>query len=133
MVREGLQFRKIKGKFRIQGEILSTENAWMDSPSAKVRIKGITNLRTKTYDQTMYIIPKLGDTLPVIGAIAGGSSLGWGILLLQKIFKKPIDKSVEIEYRVTGPWDDPKIELIEKPEKAREQENEEPFDSNPNS
>ena len=134
VVREGLQFRKIKGKFRIQGEILSTENAWMDSPSAKVRIKGITNLRTKTYDQTMYIIPKLGDTLPVIGAIAGGSSLGWGILLLQKIFKKPIDKSVEIEYRVTGPWDDPKIELIKKPEKAREQDNnEEPFDSNPNS
>jgi len=133
VVREGLQFRKIKGKFRIQGEILSTENAWMDSPSAKVRIKGITNLRTKTYDQTMYITPKLGDTLPVIGAIAGGSSLGWGILLLQKIFKKPIDKSVEIEYRVTGPWDDPKIELIKKPEKAREQDHEEPFDSNPNS
>ena len=113
VVREGLEFRKIKGRFRIQGEILSTENAWMDSPSAKVRIKGITNLHTKTYDQTMYIIPKVGDTLPVIGAIAGGSSLGWGILLLQKIFKKPIDKSVEIEYRVTGPWDNPKIERID--------------------
>ncbi len=133
VLREGLQFRKIRGKFSIQGEIMSTDNAWMDSPSAKVRIKGITNLRTKTYDQTMYIIPKVGDTLPVIGAIAGGSSLGWGILLLQKIFKKPIDKSVEIEYRVTGPWDDPKIELIKKPDANQEENNAEPFQNHPNS
>jgi uncharacterized protein (TIGR02099 family) len=133
VLREGLQFRKIRGKFTIDGEILATDNAWMDSPSAKVRIKGITNLRTKTYDQTMYIIPKVGDTLPVIGALTGGSTLGWGILLLQKIFKKPIDKSVEIEYRVTGPWDDPKIELIEKPDANKDEDNAEPFEGHPNS
>ncbi len=133
VVREGLEFRKIRGKFSIKGEIMSTDNAWMDSPSAKVRIKGITNLRTKTYDQTMYIIPKVGDTLPVIGAIAGGSGLGWGILLLQKLFKKPIDKSVEIRYRVTGPWNDPRIELIKKPENPSDENPNEGFEGHPNS
>ncbi len=132
VLRNGLEFSKMRGKFSIKGEILSTDDAWMDSPSAEVRIKGITNLRTKTYNQTMYIVPKVGDTLPVIGAIAGGSSLGWGILLLQKIFKKPIDKSVEIEYRVTGPWDNPKIDLVEKPKDKQETHDEQPFEGHPN-
>jgi uncharacterized protein YhdP len=28
------------------------------------------------------------------------------------LFKKSIDDAVEIEYKVTGSWDDPQIELI---------------------
>jgi uncharacterized protein YhdP len=38
--------------------------------------------------------------------------VGWGLLLLQNLFKKSIDDAVEIEYKVTGSWDDPQIELI---------------------
>ena len=38
--------------------------------------------------------------------------MGWSLLLLQNLFKKAIDDAVEIEYQVTGSWDDPQIELI---------------------
>ena len=122
VVREGTQFSKIEGSFNIRQEIMETKNASMDGPSAKVNIIGNTNLRTKTYDQTMIIQPKVGDTLPIIGGLAAGSAVGWGLLLLNKIFNNPIDKSVEIEYKVTGDWDDPQVTLISKPPPEKERE-----------
>jgi len=103
----------------------------MDGASAKIKMKGSTNLREQTYDQSMIIIPKVGDTLPVIGTLAVGSSVGWGLLLLQKLFKKPIEKSVEIKYKVSGSWQDPQIELISKP-KLDSETKEEDFFSNEN-
>ena len=54
------------------------------------------------------------NNLPVIGGLAAGSSVGWGLLLIQSLFKNAIDKSVEVEYKVTGPWADPQLELVKK-------------------
>ncbi|MBT4862666.1 MAG: hypothetical protein HON46_17865, partial [Gammaproteobacteria bacterium] len=122
VLKEGMQFNKIKGKFKIKGEILDTNNASMDSVSAKVRIKGETNLRRKTYDQTMIITPKISDTLPILGTLAAGNTVGWGLLLLQKIFKKPIEKSIGIEYKVTGSWEKPQVKLVKKPKIKQESE-----------
>ncbi len=116
VVREGMQFDDIKGRFKIKGEIMETEDASLDSVSARIKVAGKTNLRHQTYDQTMIIIPKIGETLPLIGTIAAGSTVGWGLLLLQQIFNKPIEKSVEIEYKVTGSWDNPEVNLLENPE-----------------
>jgi len=127
VVREGMQFKKISGSFTIKGETMTTDNARLDGPSAKIRIKGSSNLRAQTYDQSMIIIPKVGDTLPVLGSIAGGSSVGWGLLLLQKIFKKPIDKSVEIEYKLTGSWEEPEFTLVSKPQSESELESNDIF------
>ncbi len=115
VLNQGMQFNKIKGTFNIKGETMTTQNASMDSESARVKIVGSTNLREKTYDQTMFIIPKIGETLPVIGSLAVSNAVGWGLLLIQKIFKKPIEKSVEIEYKVSGTWDDPKLDLVPRP------------------
>ncbi len=123
VLNEGMQFKKIKGRFKIKGEVMDTEDASMDSDSAKVHIYGSTNLRRKTYDQKMVIVPRIGETLPVLGSLAISSSVGWGLLLFQKIFKKPIEKSVEIEYKVSGTWEDPKIELINKPNITTESDN----------
>ena len=125
VVREGTKFKKIEGTFNINGEIMETQNASMDGPSAKVNIIGTTNLRDKTYDQSMIIQPKVGDTLPVIGGLAAGSTVGWGLLLLNKLFNNPIDKSIEIEYKVTGSWEEPDVTLVPRPKAAPEQTGEE--------
>lgn len=120
VVKDGMVFSEIKGGFVIEGENIRTKNARMESESASVKIKGSSNLRNQTYDQKMIIIPKIGETLPLIGAIVSGSSVGWGLLLLQQIFKKPIDKTVTLEYQVTGPWENPVIEPVKEEKKKTE-------------
>jgi len=111
---EGLNFDKISGSYKIDGENMYTNNTKMDGASARVKISGRIGLRDHDYDQTMLVIPKFRQTLPVIGGLAAGSAVGWGLLLIQSLFKDAIDKSVQVEYKVTGPWGDPQLELIKK-------------------
>jgi len=109
---EGMEFDKITGSYRIKDGILSTKNTRMDGTVAKIKITGKTGIINRDYDQKILVIPKVRQTLPLIGAITSGATVGWGLLLLQNLFKKSIDNAVEVEYRVTGSWDDPQIELV---------------------
>lgn len=109
---EGMDFDEIKGRYRINNGFIYTDNTRMDGPAAKIKISGRTGLVNRDYDQTIGVVPKIRQTLPIIGVVSGGVTLGWGLLLLQNLFKKTIDDAVEVEYRVTGSWDDPQIELI---------------------
>ena len=84
----------------------------MDGPAAKIKISGKTGIIARDYDQIVRVTPKIRQTLPLVGAVAAGTTVGWSLLLLQNLFKKAIDDAVEIEYRISGSWDDPKIDLI---------------------
>ena len=112
LVVEGMQFDKISGSYRIDDGILFTSDTRMDGTAAKIKISGRTGIKTRDYDQVIRVTPKIRQTLPLLGAISAGSTVGWGLLLLQNLFKKSIDDAVEVEYKVTGSWDDPQIELI---------------------
>jgi len=109
---KGMEFSKITGTYRLGDGILYTHDMRMDGPAASIRISGETNILQQSYNQNIKVTPKIRQTLPVIGAVSAGTTVGWGLLLLQNLFKKVIDKAVEIEYQVTGSWDNPKIELI---------------------
>jgi len=111
---EGMKFDKISGTYKIEGENMYTVNTKMEGASAKVKISGRIGLRQRDYDQTMLVIPKIRQTLPLIGGLAAGSTIGWGLLILQNLFKKAIDKTVEVEYKVTGSWDNPQVDLVKK-------------------
>jgi uncharacterized protein YhdP len=112
VVIKGMEFDEITGDYRIENGVLVTENTTMDGAAAKIRISGKTDMVKRDYDQQISVTPKIRQTLPVLGAISAGNAVGWGLLLLQNLFKKAIDDAVEVEYRVTGSWDDPQIELV---------------------
>jgi len=107
-----MEFEKISGNYRLDDGILYTEDTRLEGPAAKIKISGKTGIINRDYDQIMRVTPKYRQTLPVLGVIAASTTVGWGLLLLQNLFKKSIDDAVEVEYKVTGSWDDPQIELI---------------------
>ncbi len=117
--KEGLEFDRITGDFLIHDGSMWTTNLNMTGSVSEVNIVGRTGLKAKDYDQMITIIPQVRDALPVIGSLVAGSSVGWAVLLFQRLFKDPIDDSVSIKYKVTGTWDKPHIELIEKPEEQQ--------------
>ena len=112
VVIEGMEFSEISGTYRVSDGTLYTQDTRMEGPAAKIKISGKTGIGARNYDQLIRVTPKIRQTLPLIGAVSAGSSVGWGLLLLQNLFKKAIDDAVEVEYKVTGSWDDPQIELI---------------------
>lgn len=120
--KKGLQFDSIKGDFSIINGNMWTKNLKMKGTATDVLIEGRTGLKDKDYDQTITVVPQIRDTLPVLGSLISGASVGWAMLLIQKVFEDPIDESVSIKYKVSGHWDDPKIEVIEKPKPKEAEE-----------
>jgi uncharacterized protein YhdP len=108
----GMVFDNINGSYRIGKGILYTKNTRMDGPAAKIKISGKTGIVNRDYDQVIRITPRIRQTLPLLGAVAASTAVGWGLLLLQNVFKTAIDDAVEVQYHVTGSWDDPEIALI---------------------
>ena len=112
MVVEGMEFDDITGSYRVDDAVLYTEDTVMEGPAARIKISGKTGILSRDYDQIMRVAPKISGTLPLIGAISAGSAVGWGLLILQQLFDTVIDDAVEVDYHITGSWDDPQIELI---------------------
>ena len=77
-----------------------------------ISIRGAANLRAQSFDQTIEVLPKAGNLLTVAGAIAGGP-VGAAIgAAANAVLQKPLGQLAAKTYRVTGPWKEPKVEVI---------------------
>ena len=115
LVKTGLGFDKIKGRFILVNGDARTTNLYLESPSSRLDIAGRVGLGKEDYDQLITVTPKSTESLPVAGAIAGGPVVGAAIYLVQKIAGKTVNKLTGYQYRVTGSWDDPEIKQLSKP------------------
>ena len=109
---KGFAFNRIDGNVRFGSGIARSEDMVIDGPAAQIKIRGNTNLREQRFDQTIEVLPKSGNVLTVVGAVAGGP-IGAAIgAAANAMLKKPLGELGAKTYRVTGPWKDPKVEVI---------------------
>ncbi|MEO6264061.1 MAG: YhdP family protein, partial [Luteimonas sp.] len=108
----GFAFDRIDGDVRISGGQAHSDNLVIDGPAAEIRIRGAVDLRAQQFDQTIEVLPKAGNLLTVAGAIAGGP-IGAAIgAAANAMLKKPLGRLGAKTYRVTGPWKEPKVEIV---------------------
>ncbi len=110
--KKGFFFDKLKGDFTVANGTAHTDNLVLRSPAADIGIAGSVNLIERTYDQTAIVSGEVGNTLPVVGAIAAGPVIGAGLFVLKEIFKEPLRGAVQIQYHITGPWEDPVVTQV---------------------
>ncbi|OAB57819.1 hypothetical protein AY599_03885 [Leptolyngbya valderiana BDU 20041] len=108
----GLAFDQIEGRFDLASGFARTDALIVYSPAARITISGDTDMATRQYDQVVSVEPGLGGTLPVIGVLAGGPVGAAAGLVLQGILDRPMRGLAEARYTVTGPWTEPRIELV---------------------
>ena len=109
---KGFAFNRIDGNVRFGAGVARSEDMVIDGPAAQINIRGNTDLRAQRFDQTIEVLPKSGNVLTVVGAVAGGP-LGAAIgAAANAVLKKPLGELGAKTYRVTGPWKDPKVEVI---------------------
>lgn len=111
---KGLGFDAIKGHFRLADGNATTNDLVIKGPAAQISITGRTGLRTKDYDQEVIVLPHVGNSLPVIGAVVAGPVGVAAGLAVQGILGKGLNKTAGNRYRVTGSWDKPVMTLVEK-------------------
>ena len=115
---KGLGFDSIKGDFQLADGSATTSNLVIKGPAAQISITGRTGLRAKDYDQYVQVVPHIGNSLPVIGAVVAGPVGVAAGLAVQGLLGHGLNKlaSARYRYHVTGSWDKPVMTLVEKNE-----------------
>jgi uncharacterized protein (TIGR02099 family) len=111
---KGFGFNTMSGEFVFDGGTARTDLLLINGPAAEIRVSGSTDLRLQQYEQRIEVLPKTGGALPVIGAIAGGPVGAAVGAVAQAVLQQPLKQAARTVYRVSGPWAEPKVEVIEK-------------------
>jgi uncharacterized protein (TIGR02099 family) len=113
---KGFAFNEMKGTVRFGNGQAHSDKLRIDGPAATIDIRGAANLHAQSYDQTIEVRPKAGNLLTAIGAVAGGP-VGAAIGAAANVMlSKPLGSMAAKTYRVTGPWKEPKVEVISREE-----------------
>ncbi|MGA9853555.1 MAG: YhdP family protein [Gammaproteobacteria bacterium] len=115
---KGFAYDSVEGNFTLQNGDAFTSDLTVAGPAAKIHMVGRTGLAKHDFDEAVLVVPSVGSTLPILGALAGGVGVGAVVFLLSEIFKKPISEAGESRYRLTGTWDNPVLTKVEPPQPA---------------
>ncbi len=110
---DGLHFEQMQGQFTLENGVAQTDNFLIKASAARIYMKGLISFVDKSYDQMITIRPQIGKTFPTLGAIAGGPVGAAAGFLVQGLIGKQLRESSEINYKVTGSWEQPIIELLD--------------------
>ena len=106
----GFGFDEISGSFVIEDGVARTCDLALSGPAADIGIIGSVDLVNRDYNQTAIVSPSVGNTLPVVGLVAGGPQGAAVMFLFSQIFKEPLQGVGQVYYSVAGSWDEPAIE-----------------------
>ncbi|MGH8079314.1 MAG: YhdP family protein, partial [Lysobacter sp.] len=109
---KGFAFDRIGGNVRFGNGTARSDDLVIDGPAANIAIRGATDLRAQSYDQTIEVRPKAANVLTAVGALAAGP-IGAAIgAAANAVLQKPLGSLASKTYRVTGPWKEPKVEVV---------------------
>ena len=112
---KGFAFDRIEGKVKFADGLARSEGLVIEGPAAQIDITGNANMVSQQFDQTIEVRPRTGNLLTAVGAIAGGPVGAAVGAVANAVLKKPLSEVGAKSYRVTGPWDAPKVEVMAKP------------------
>ena len=108
----GFSFDQANGSFIMENGLARTNDVVLESSAALISLSGSTNLVDQQYDQLLTVRPGLGNTLPLIGAIAGGPVGAAAGLALQGILQEQLGDVSQVQYTITGSWEEPVFEPV---------------------
>jgi uncharacterized protein (TIGR02099 family) len=111
----GFTFDKISANASITQGVMRSDNFLMEGPTAKVEMRGETDLKKETQHLHVKVTPFVSDSVS-LAALAGGPAVAAAAFVAQKLLKDPLNKIVAEEYEITGTWDHPVDNKQQKPE-----------------
>ena len=108
---EGFAFDSMVSTLTIQNGLMRTDRLQIDGPAARVLMRGEVDLKHETQQLDVNVQPELGGTaalgIALVNPVAGVAT--W---VAHKVLQNPLNQMFGFNYRVTGKWDDPKVEKV---------------------
>jgi len=118
---KGLKYNTLKGKFSLKQGIATTNDAYLDGPIAKIKVKGKVNFLAKYYDLHLSVSPYVTSSVPMVIAILGGPVAGAVAWVVNKIVSPEIGKAFGSTYDVKASWDKSKTAKLPPPTTTKKQ------------
>jgi uncharacterized protein (TIGR02099 family) len=111
----GFAFSSIVAQARLSAGVLSTSDFKMFGPQAAVLIEGSTDLAHETQKLRVVVLPDVNlDSASLLYAALINPAIGLGTFVAQWLLRDPLSKMFSLEYSVTGTWDDPVVQRLDR-------------------
>ena len=111
---EGFAFDSFTGDMKIANGVAQTNNLRMRGVQAAVLMEGNADIARETQDLRVIVVPEINAGTASLAFAAINPAIGIGTFLAQALLRRPLIQAGTREFRVTGPWADPKVERIER-------------------
>jgi uncharacterized protein (TIGR02099 family) len=111
---EGFAFDFVRGDLRIEQGVAQTNNLQMKGINAAVLMEGSADIAREQQDLKVVVVPELNAGTASLIATAINPAVGLGTFLAQFLLREPLQSAATQEFRITGQWDDPKVEKVER-------------------
>jgi len=111
---QGFAFDNVTGDLAIGGGVARTNNLRIRGAAAAVLMEGSADIGRETQDLRVVVVPEINAGTASLAFAAINPAVGLGTFLAQYFLRKPLSEAGTREYRISGPWDDPKVERVER-------------------
>ena len=111
---EGFAFDGIGGDVRIAAGIASTNNLRLRGVQAAALMEGQADIGRETQDLRVIVVPEINAGTASLAYAAINPAIGLGTFFAQWLLRGPLREANTRELHITGSWDDPKVEPVER-------------------
>jgi uncharacterized protein (TIGR02099 family) len=114
LYQEGFAFDNIAGELRLATGVAHINSLRMRGVQATVLMEGEADLERETQDLRVFVVPEINAGTASLAYAAINPAIGLGTFLAQWLLRRPLIAANTREFHVTGGWDDPKVERVER-------------------
>ncbi|RZL37116.1 MAG: TIGR02099 family protein, partial [Rubrivivax sp.] len=113
---EGFVFDGVTGDVKIAAGVARSDNIRIRGLQAAVLVDGSTDLAAETQKLRVVVVPEVSAGGASLAYAAINPAIALGAFLAQLILSRPMAAANTREFHITGSWDDPKVEKVERVE-----------------
>jgi uncharacterized protein YhdP len=110
----GFAFDNVAGIVNVRNGVASTNNLRMRGAQAAVLMEGKADIDKETQDIGVIVVPEIDASTASLAYAVINPAIGLGSFAAQLFLRKPLMAAGTREFHVSGSWDDPKVERIER-------------------
>ena len=108
----GFAFDSLTGDVLIERGVARTDTLRIRGPQATLLMAGQADIARETQDLHVVAVPELNTASASLAYAAINPAIGLGAFVGQWLLREPLRQVSAREFRITGSWDDPKVERV---------------------
>lgn len=117
---KGLSYDKVKGLLvASDGVYVTRDPITMTGPSTNLELDGTLDMVRDRVNAKLLVTLPVTNNLPIAALIVGAPAIGGALFLVDKLLGDRVSRFASVQYKVEGPWKEPKITFdkpFEKPQ-----------------